>query len=106
MTNERRTSTRKAVKQEVMLIHEQGHRLCQIHDISLKGALLNVGWGVLTRDVPVELSISLPTSQDKAAYRLPAQVARVSTLGTAIKFRDLDVSAYSALRQYLLIGQQ
>jgi len=98
---ERRTSTRIPVNQEVMIIHGVGHRLCKIHDLSLKGAMLDVGWSALTRDVPVELTISLPVAQEKTSYRLPAEVARVTKTGTAIKFGELDSGAYSALQQYL-----
>ena len=101
MSLERRAGTRKSVDQEVMLIHDRGHRLCKIHDLSLDGAMLELGWGVLTRDVPVELSISLPSPQGRSSYRLPAQVARISTTGTAIKFRDLDSSTREAMQRYL-----
>jgi len=101
MILERRASTRKPVDQEVMIFHEQGHRLCKIHDLSLRGAMLSLGWGALTRDVPVELVMSLPTADGRSSYRLPANVARVTTAGTAIKFRELDDGAYKAMQRYL-----
>jgi hypothetical protein len=101
MTLERRADTRMPVDQEVMLIHEQGHRLCKIHDLSLKGAMLKLGWGALIRDVPVELAISLPSAKGRASYRLPAQVARVTTTGTAIKFHELDTTVHEAMQRYL-----
>lgn len=106
MNIERRTSTRRPVDQEVMIIHERGHRLCKIHDLSLKGAMLQVGWSALTSNVPVELTISLPANKGKATFRLLAQVARVSKDGTAIKFRDLDDSAAGALQRYLRAEQE
>ncbi len=101
MEPDRRTSIRRPVTQQVMLSHEKGFRLCNIQNISLKGALLDIGWGVLTRDVPVELSIDLPWRDERKTLRLPAQVARVSPSGTAIKFRDLDVDVYGALAHFL-----
>lgn len=101
MPLERRAGTRKPVDQEVMVIHDLGHRLCQIHDLSLNGAMLKLGWGALTRDVPVEVAISLPSAKGKSTYRLPAQVARVSTDGTAIKFHELDSTALEAMQRYL-----
>ncbi len=104
MSLERRASSRLPVEQEVMIIHEQGHRLCKIHDLSLKGAMLDLGWGALTRDVPVEMAISLPTTNGKLSYRLPARVARVTTSGTAIKFRELDFTAREAMQRYLQAG--
>lgn len=106
MVVERRASTRKPVEQEVMIYHELGHRLCKIHDLSLQGAMLQVGWGALTRDVPVELAISLPSAKGKSSYRLPAHVARVTTAGTAIKFRDLDSKMHEAMQRYLQAGQR
>ena len=104
MIHERRSDKRKPVNQEVMVIHDQGHRLCTIHDLSLKGAMLDLGWGALTRDVSVELAISLPSAKGRSSYRLPAQVARITTAGTAIKFRELDSSAHEAMRRYLQTG--
>ena len=101
MILERRASTRKPVDQEVMIFHEQGHRLCRINDLSLRGAMLSLGWGALTRDVPVELLISLPTANGRSSYRLPASVARVTTAGTAIRFRELDSGAHEAMQRYL-----
>lgn len=104
MPLERRAGTRKPVEQEVMVIHGLGHRLCQIHDISLNGAMLKLGWGALTRDVPVELAISLPSAKGKSSYRLSAQVARVTTDGTAIKFQSLDPTTQEAMQRYLQEG--
>lgn len=101
MPLERRAGIRQPVDQEVMVIHDLSHRLCKIHDLSLNGAMLDLGWGALTRDVPVELAISLPSAKGKSSYRLPAQVARVSTDGTAIKFRQLESTAIEAMQRYL-----
>lgn len=85
-----------------MLAHSRGgYRLCNVRDLSLKGALLDLGWGMLTRDVPVELTLDLPAGESLKPFRLPAQVARVSPSGTAVKFRDLELDAYAALAQFL-----
>jgi hypothetical protein len=105
MDLERRMSARKPVNQEVMIIHSEGHRLCQIHNLSLNGAMLKVGWGALYRDVPVQMTISLPASKQRLPYRLSASVARVTKDGTAIKFHDLDPNAKSALQLYLQAAQ-
>lgn len=101
MVLERRAGTRKPVDQEVMIYHEQGHRLCKIRDLSLQGAMLDLGWGALTRDVPVELAISLPAAKGKSSYRLPARVSRVTTAGTAISFHELNYVARDAMQRYL-----
>ena len=101
MVRERRAGTRKPVDQEVMIYHEQGHRLCKVHDLSMQGAMLDLGWGVLTREVPVELAISLPAAKGRSSFRLPAQVSRVTTTGTAIKFRELNYTVREAMQRYL-----
>ena len=106
MVLERRTDKRQPVKQEVMLIHREGHRLCKIHDLSVKGALLELGWGALTRNAVVELSISLPHENGKIPFRVPAAVARVSKEGTAIEFDDLDIRTREALHQDLHTEQR
>ena len=106
MDLERRSKTRKAVKQEVMIGHELGHRLCKIHDLSLKGAMLELGWGALTRGVEIELTISLPSTKGRMSYRLPARVARITQEGTAIKFRELDSSTHEAMQRYLQEGRR
>jgi len=84
-----------------MLSHATGHRLCQVHDISLSGAMLEIGWGVLTHDVPVQLMIDLPNGAGAKSYSLSATVARVSRSGTAIKFAGLDSESQSALSHFL-----
>ena len=106
MVGERRASTRKPVDQEVMIYHEQGHRLCKIRDLSMQGAMLDLGWGALTREVPVELAISLPSIKGRSSHRLPAQVSRVSTAGTAIKFSELNSYTREAMQRYLEAGQR
>lgn len=99
--SERRTGSRKSLPRSAMLAHATGHRLCQVHDISLTGALLDIGWGVLTHDVPVQLMIDLPNGAGAKSYSLPATVARVSRNGTAIKFTGLDNESHSALSSFL-----
>jgi len=101
MVVERRAGTRKVVDQEVMVYHEQSHRLCKIHDLSMQGAMLDLGWGALTREVSVEMAISLPSAKGRSSYRLPAQVSRVTTAGTAIKFGELNSFAREAMQRYL-----
>lgn len=99
--SERRTNSRKPVPRTAMLAHATGHRFCQVHDISLSGAMLEIGWGVLTHDVPVQLMIDLPNGAGAKAYSLPATVARVSRNGTAIKFMGLDSESHHALSSFL-----
>ena len=99
MDNERRTGERKAFGQEVVINHEKGLRFCKLKDISESGAFLDIGWGALTRNVPLELSINLPSNSE--SLRLPAQVARVSTNGTAVAFGRLDRQAQQILSEFI-----
>ena len=101
---ERRTGSRKLLPRTAMLAHASGHRLCKVFDISVSGAMLDIGWGVLTHDVPVELMIDLPNGANAKAYSLHARVARVSRDGTAIKFASLDHESESALASLLRSG--
>jgi len=99
--SERRTSSRRVLPQTAMLAHASGHRLCRVHDISLSGAMLDIGWGVLTHDVPVQLMLDLPSGSRAKAFSLPATVARVAQNGTAIRFSSLDSESRSALSSFL-----
>lgn len=65
-------------------------RLCHLRDISLDGAFFELGWGVLTRHTPVEVTLSLPGPAKGRVYRLSGEVARVSNEGTAVRFHPID----------------
>ena len=56
---DRRTSQRQAVSQEVMLSEGMHFRMCRLRDLSLGGAFLEVGWGALTRDTPVDVALTI-----------------------------------------------
>jgi len=102
MEQERRSSTRKAFGQEVVINHEKGLRFCKLKNISEGGAFLDIGWVALTRNVPVELSINLPTKSDtRESVKVHAQVARVSTDGTAVSFDKLDRQALQAISNFI-----
>lgn len=104
MEKERRTSARKLYDQEVVINHEKGLRFCKLKNISIGGAFLDIGWGALTRNVPVELSISIPTQSNAAeSLRLRAQVARVTTEGIAISFASLDRQAWQTITRFIAV---
>jgi len=46
---ERRSDRRSPVSQEVMLSQGAHFRLCQLKELSMSSAYLEIGWGVLTR---------------------------------------------------------
>ena len=82
-------------------------RMCKLIDLSVGGAFLDIGWGVLTRDQPVELSLTITFAGAKQVYRLPAKVSRISASGTAVRFGSLDASTHRALSTYIVrLAQQ
>jgi hypothetical protein len=87
---ERRSSHRHPLTQEAMVSQGLHFRLCHLRDISLDGAFFELGWGVLTRQTPVEVTLSLPGPSKARVYRLSGEVARVSNEGTAIRFHAID----------------
>ncbi|OGI38813.1 MAG: hypothetical protein A2140_03895 [Candidatus Muproteobacteria bacterium RBG_16_62_13] len=89
-TGERRSSHRHLLAQEAMVSQGPHFRLCNLRDISLDGAFFDLGWGVLTRQTPVEVTLSLPGPAKGRVYRLSGEVARVSKEGTAVKFHPID----------------
>lgn len=102
MEQERRANTRKSFGQEVVINHEKGLRFCKLKNISEGGAFLDIGWGALTRNVPLELSINIPTKTNtRESLKLQAQVARVSTEGTAVSFGNLDRQTRQAISNFI-----
>jgi len=89
-SKERRTNQRHLLTQEAMVSQGLHFRLCNIRDMSLTGAFLELGWGVLTRNTPVEVTLSLNSSPKAHIYRLSGEVARVSKEGTAVRFHSID----------------
>jgi len=100
-SQERRHSFRKSLNSTAMLSHAAGHRMCKLRELSMTGALLDVGWSALTHDAPVKVIFDLPEDSGVRGYTLPAVVARVSTRGTAVRFADLDAETMLALSQFL-----
>ena len=101
MSKDKRITARQLLNQEVMLSAERSFRLCQMHDISLDGAMLNIAWPELTSNREVELRIDLPHDDQVKTYRIPARVARVATDGTAIEFGELNDESREALENLL-----
>lgn len=87
-----------------MLSEGMHFRMCRLRDLSLSGAFLEVGWGALTRDTQVDVVLTINSTRDPKVHHLPAQVARVSTEGTAVRFRSLDRLTYDALSHMLKRG--
>jgi len=84
-----------------MLSQGAHFRLCQLKELSMSSAYLEIGWGVLTRTTPVDLMLTLPTGAQSKVYHVPAEVARVDRKGTALRFRSLDDATHRALSTFL-----
>ena len=98
---ERRSDRRCPVSQEVMLSQGAHFRLCQLKELSMSSAFLDIGWGVLTRTTPVDLMLTLPAGAQSHVFHLPAEVTRVDKKGTAVRFRSLDDATRRALSIFL-----
>lgn len=101
VTVNNRCGVRKHVTQEVMVMAENDHRLCRMHNLSSSGALLEVGWGKLTHDVEVEIIIDLPVQNIPTPHHIFGDVVRVAPEGTAVKFTVINSDAQKALTKYL-----
>lgn len=104
VNQERRIDLRIPVVREVMLSHQEGFRLCRLRDISATGALLDIGWAVLHKGVPVDLMITLHYGDDEKVYHVPSEVVRVTNEGVAIHFKKLIPEAEVALADLILHG--
>ncbi len=98
---ERRAFQRHPLPQEAMVSQGLHFRLCNLRDISLDGAFFDLGWGVLTRQTPVEVTLSLPDPVKGRVYRLTGEVARVSKEGTAVRFHAIDDKTRQDLTGFL-----
>ncbi|MDH4133645.1 MAG: PilZ domain-containing protein [Gammaproteobacteria bacterium] len=101
MQDERRTTARRPVDDSVMIAQGPHYRLCRTRDLSLDGAMLDIGWSALTRNAPVEILLTLSDGDHKKTFRLPGEVARVSAEGTAVRFREMEPSARRVLSSFL-----
>lgn len=105
MQDERRSTARLPVTDSVMIAQGPHYRLCHTRDLSLSGAMLDIGWSALTRHTPIEILLTLAVGDQKKVFRLPGEVARVSAEGTAVRFRDMEPGARKVLLSFLGAGE-
>lgn len=99
---EHRHTDRRTLTQEVMLSSGRKFQLCKVRDISSTGVQLGAAWAGLISGANVEITMDLHTSGgDMKSYRIPGTVARVDTMGTAIKFDQLEGQTSEALTSFL-----
>jgi hypothetical protein len=63
--------------------------------------LLEVGWGKLTHGVEVEIIIDLPVNNILTPHHIFGEVARVTSVGTAVRFTVINSETQKALLTYL-----
>jgi len=95
-------SIRKRAALNVLINYDLGYsRIWKIHDLSLGGALLEADKADLPLGAPVEAVLELRGRRKHDAHRFPADVVRVDQNRVALKFRDYDSHAYTALVNFL-----
>ncbi len=98
MDIEHRTSIRKKLALDVLINYDLLYsRRWKVHDLSLNGALIQADRTDLPPGVSVEAVLRLKERGKYGLYRLPAEVVRVSGQSAALRFRQYDNRAYTAL---------
>jgi hypothetical protein len=70
----------------------------------MNGVMLDIGWGALTRHTPIEVLLTLPDGDEKKVYKLAGEVARVSDVGTAVRFQAMEPKVMYVLSRFLGSG--
>ena len=98
MDIEHRTSIRKDIALDVLINYDLLYsRRWKVHDLSLNGALIQTDMTDLPPGVSVEAVLQLKEQGKYGLYRLPADVVRADRQGVALRFRQYDNRAYTAL---------
>ncbi len=102
---EHRTSIRKRVALNVLINYDLAYsKPWKVCDLSLNGVLVEADQAGLPLGVPVEAVFALEGRRAHDRYRVPAEVVRVDQNRMALKFRDYDSRAYTALVNFLYAG--
>lgn len=98
MNVEQRVSIRKKIPLNILINHDLTYsERWKIRDLSLNGALVEMDRGDLAPGTPIEAVIALKDRDEYDSHRLPAEVVRVDHNGVAVRFRNYDNRAYTAL---------
>ncbi|MHB8742514.1 MAG: PilZ domain-containing protein [Sulfuricaulis sp.] len=98
MKAEQRTSIRKKMPLNILINYDLAYsKRWKIHDLSLGGVLVEMDQDKLVPGVPIEAVLALKKHPDYGVYRLPAEVVRLEKNRVALRFRNYDDQAYTAL---------
>lgn len=98
MEAEQRFSIRKRISLDIVINHDLAYsKRWKVHDLSLAGALVEMKREGLSPGTPVEAVLALKHHGDYRLHRLPADVIRTDRNSVALRFRQYDNSAYTAL---------
>lgn len=98
MNAEQRTSIRKKIPLNILINYDLTYsKRWKIRDLSLGGALVEMNQNDLVPGAPIEAVLALKEHHEYDLYRLPAEVIRVEKNRVALRFRNYDDRAYTAL---------
>jgi len=98
MKAEQRTSIRKKISLNIVINHDLAYsKRWKVRDLSLGGAMVEMRRDELLPGTPVEAVLALKEHGEYGLHRLPAEVVRTDKNGVALRFRNYDDKAYTAL---------
>lgn len=98
MNAEQRTSIRKKIPLHILINYDLTYsKRWKIRDLSLGGALVEMDQNDLVPGTSIEAVLAIKEHHEYDLYRLPAEVIRVEKNRVALRFRNYDDRAYTAL---------
>jgi hypothetical protein len=98
MKAEQRSSIRKAISLNIVINYDLAYsKRWKVRDLSLNGAMVDMRRDELLPGTPVEAVLALKEHGEYGLHRLPAEVVRTDRNGVALRFRNYDDRAYTAL---------
>lgn len=98
MKSEQRSSIRKKISLNIVINYDLAYsKRWKMRDLSLGGAMVEMKRNELLPGTPVEAVLALKEHGEYGLHRLPAEVVRADRNGVALRFRNYDNKAYTAL---------
>ena len=77
---------------------------CQVHDVSLKGALVEVAAGAVAPEVGITCSLTIRLDAADTMIRMDGEVAHVSGRRVGVKCDELDLESIEHLRRLVEVN--
>jgi len=98
MNAAQRSSIRKAISLNIVINYDMAYsKRWNVRDLVLNGAKVEMRRDELLPGTPVEAVLVLKEHGEYGLHRLPAEVVRTDRNGVALRFRNYDDRAYTAL---------